>query len=133
MKARECVRARMCVCLRGGEDLMGFPAQQNAPARLAPPTCSGVCAHPHTHSSYRSDRQPQGHSSDGWTHPGVFYCWPVLSSAIEEQTTIIRDTPEKREEDGVGWLVCVCVGGGQEEENDTMTKGQKWTCGNCTK
>lgn len=38
------VYVRVC----GSEDLMGFPAQQNAPAHLTPPTCSGACAHKHT-------------------------------------------------------------------------------------
>lgn len=82
----------MCVC--GSGDLMGFPAQQNAPARRLPTTtrlqtCSGACVHKHTLLPYRSGCQPQGHSSDGWTHPGVFYCWPVLNGAFEEQTAAI--------------------------------------------
>ncbi len=79
-----------------GGDLMGFPAQQNAPARpKAPNMFPSVHAQTHT-PPYRSDRQPQGHSSDGWTHPGVFYCWPMLSSAFEEQTAVIGGEREKQ-------------------------------------
>lgn len=88
----------VCMCVWGSRDLMGFPAQQNAPSPLPPPQHVLARARPNTHSPYRSDRQPQGHSSDGWTHPGVFYCWPMLSSAFEEQTSIIVETQRRERE-----------------------------------
>lgn len=47
----KCVYVCLCVylymCVVAG-DLMGFPTQQKASARLTPPTCSGVCTDQHT-------------------------------------------------------------------------------------
>lgn len=54
----------------------------------------------------------------------------MLSSAIEEQTTIIRDTPEKREEDGVGWIV---RGGAKRKKMTLKKKEHKWISGNYAK
>lgn len=42
----KCVCVFVHVC--GSGDLMGFPAQQKASARLTPPTCSDVCTNQHT-------------------------------------------------------------------------------------
>ena len=60
----KCVCVCLCVCVCGSGDLMGFPAQQNAPARLTPPTCSSAC--PHKHTLFVSIRPPAAGSFIRW-------------------------------------------------------------------